>query len=388
MDTSSRYSTRGRRRRGTSIGRGAPTFPRCGELYGLADEVHGRRRAHAVRTIAFYLPQFHPTPENDQWWGNGFTEWSNVGGGTPLFDGHLQPRRPTALGYYDLRLQEAANAQFELARRYGIDGFCYYYYWFEGRRVLNRPLDDLATGKTGPFPFSICWANEDWTRSWDGSTGEVLLGQNHKPEWDFAFIEDIAPMLRNPDYIRIEGKPILLIYRADKLATPKETTRDGANGAARKASASSTSAQCSPSASTIPGRSASTLPSSFRRIVPATDTRIRPYLQYSPIFQTAYTVLRAKSDYEAFANAAMECPASRSPCIGPLWWPGTTRPGARNRRRFSRLQHSTFRKLDAGKRAQAAIEQATRSASSMPGTNGPKDPLWSPTCTSATRFWS
>ena len=198
-------------------------FPDAGELYALSDDVQGRRRAHAVRTIAFYLPQFHPVPENDQWWGRGFTEWHNVGSGFPMFDGHLQPRRPTTLGYYDLRLQDAVNAQFDLARRYGIDGFCYYYYWFEGRRVLNRPLDELASGRTGPFPFCICWANEDWTRSWDGSTGEVLLAQNHSPEGDFAFIEDIAPLLKNPNYIRVEGRPMVLVYRADKLATPKAT---------------------------------------------------------------------------------------------------------------------------------------------------------------------
>ena len=198
-------------------------FPDAGELYALSDDVQGRRRAHAVRTIAFYLPQFHPVPENDQWWGRGFTEWHNVGSGFPMFDGHLQPRRPTTLGYYDLRLQDAVNAQFDLARRYGIDGFCYYYYWFEGRRVLNRPLDELASGRTGPFPFCICWANEDWTRSWDGSTGEVLLAQNHSPEGDFAFIEDIAPLLKNPNYIRVEGRPMVLVYRAEKLATPKAT---------------------------------------------------------------------------------------------------------------------------------------------------------------------
>jgi glycosyltransferase involved in cell wall biosynthesis len=198
-------------------------YPDEREFRRLRDELTGRHRLKSVRTIAFYLPQFHPTPENNEWWGQGFTEWSNVGGAIPWFTGHLQPRRPTSLGYYDLRLPEAANAQFELAKRYGIDGFCYYYYWFEGRRILQKPLDDLASGRTGPFPFCVCWANEDWTRSWDGSTGDVMLAQNHNPASDFAFIQDVAGLLRHPGYIRVDGKPVLLIYRADKLAKPKET---------------------------------------------------------------------------------------------------------------------------------------------------------------------
>jgi glycosyltransferase involved in cell wall biosynthesis len=205
------------------LARAMADFPADRRLLGLADELACRQRAKQVRMIAFYLPQFHPTPENDQWWGKGFTEWHNVGGASPLFQGHLQPRRPTSLGYYDLRLPDAVNAQFELARRYGIDGFCYYYYWFEGRRILERPLQDLVDGRTGPFPFCICWANEDWTRSWDGSTGDVLLAQNHAPESDFRFIQDLEPLLRHPEYIRVNGKPMVLIYRADKLATPKAT---------------------------------------------------------------------------------------------------------------------------------------------------------------------
>lgn len=197
--------------------------PKESSLLELIDKLTAAKRPKASKILAFYLPQFHPIPENDQWWGRGFTEWTNVAAATPLFSEHLQPRRPTNLGYYDLRLPESANAQFDLARRYGIDGFCYYYYWFNGKRVLERPLQDLVDGKTGPFPFCICWANEDWTRSWDGASGEVLLAQNHTFESDFEFIKDVTPLLKHPDYVRVDGKPVLLIYCANKLTTPKKT---------------------------------------------------------------------------------------------------------------------------------------------------------------------
>ncbi|MBK8536756.1 MAG: glycoside hydrolase family 99-like domain-containing protein [Candidatus Competibacteraceae bacterium] len=219
-------------------------LPEQPQLLSRLDKLLSTRRIKSVQIIAFYLPQFHPIPENDQWWGKGFTEWANVTAAVPLFHGHLQPRRPTALGYYDLRLPEIANAQFDLAKRYGIDAFCYYYYWFDGKRVLDRPLQDLVDGKTGPFPFCICWANEDWTRSWDGQSGEVLLAQNHSPESDFRFIQDIAPLLRHANYVRFDGKPILLIYRPDKLAEPQKRLGRGAIGAVKKALAIFIFARC------------------------------------------------------------------------------------------------------------------------------------------------
>ncbi|SFE47181.1 glycoside hydrolase family 99-like domain-containing protein [Nitrosomonas sp. Nm166] len=200
-------------------------LPEASDILQRIDKLQAMRRTKRVQIIAFYLPQFHPIPENEQWWGKGFTEWTNVTTAAPLFSGHLQPRRPTALGYYDLRLPETANAQFELAKRYGIDAFCYYYYWFNGKRILERPLQDLMEGRSGPFPFCICWANEDWTRSWDGMSGEILLAQNHTPESDLRFIQDVAPLLKHSNYVRFDGKPVLLIYRADKLATPKKTVK-------------------------------------------------------------------------------------------------------------------------------------------------------------------
>jgi tetratricopeptide (TPR) repeat protein len=192
-------------------------------IKGMLDRLLRANHARRARIIAFYLPQYHPIPENDRWWGKGFTEWSNVAAAQPLWPGHLQPRQPGALGYYDLRLPDAANQQFELARRYGIDAFCYYYYWFNGRRVLERPLNDLVEGRSGPFPFCICWVNEEWRRNWDGQSGEILIPLEHTPESDLAFIRDVLPLLKHPDYVRVDGKPLLLVYRVAGLTQPAET---------------------------------------------------------------------------------------------------------------------------------------------------------------------
>ena len=170
-------------------------------------------RSSRVHLIPFYLPQFHPIPENDEWWGTGFTEWTKVTRAKPLFRGHRQPRLPSDLGYYDLRLPEAREAQAELARRFGLAAFCYYYYWFNGRRVLERPLNEvLASGKPD-FPFMIFWANEPWTRNWDGENSDVLLPQSYGPGWATRFAHDVAPLLRDQRYFRLDGTPMLLIYR-------------------------------------------------------------------------------------------------------------------------------------------------------------------------------
>ena len=176
-----------------------------------------------VRLIAFYLPQFHPIPENDEWWGNGFTDWKNVAIARPLFKGHYQPHIPADLGFYDLRLSEVRKAQADLAREYGIYGFCYYHYWFNGKRLLERPFEEVLKSGEPDFPFCLCWANENWTKSWDGQEKEILLKQEYSEQDDLQHILWLAQVFKDKRYIRIEGKPLMLVYRANRLPNPART---------------------------------------------------------------------------------------------------------------------------------------------------------------------
>lgn len=169
-----------------------------------------------MKTIAFYLPQFHPTAENNKWWGPGFTEWHNVSRAKALFRGHRQPRHPGELGYYDLRCADTRHEQAGLARAHGIDGFCYYHYWFHGKRLLHEPLDRMLE-ENGDFPFCLCWANEHWARTWDGKNHSLLMEQKYSESDHRAHIRWLIPILRDARYIRVRGRPLFLIYKVDDI---------------------------------------------------------------------------------------------------------------------------------------------------------------------------
>jgi lipopolysaccharide biosynthesis protein len=166
-----------------------------------------------ARLIAFYLPQFHPIPENDEWWGKGFTEWTNTAKARPMFPGHYQPHVPADLGFYDLRNPETRAAQAELAREYGFEAFCYYHYWFAGRQILERPLQEVIRSGKPDFPFCVCWANSTWTGIWHGAPNRILIEQTYPGEVDHrAHFASLLPAFSDDRYVRVNGKPLFVIY--------------------------------------------------------------------------------------------------------------------------------------------------------------------------------
>ncbi len=175
------------------------------------------------KVLAINLPQFHPFPENDKWWGKGFTEWTNVVSAKPLFKGHNQPQLPTDLGFYDLRLPEVREEQAKLATEYNIDGFCYYHYWFSGKRLMAEPIDDLIKSKKPNFPFCYFWANESWSRRWMGEEKDVLIEQKYSETDDKAHAEWLVESFKDDRYIKVNNRPIFLIYKPWDLPNAKRT---------------------------------------------------------------------------------------------------------------------------------------------------------------------
>ena len=179
-----------------------------------------------ARLIAHYLPQFHPIPENDEWWGPGFTEWTNVTKARPLFPGHYQPRLPADLGFYDLRVPEVRERQAQLAREAGIEAFCYWHYWFAGRRILERPFNDVLKSGKPDFPFCLAWANESWQGHWHGCERRTLIEQTYPGESDYdAHFQALLPAFRDRSYLRIEDRPLFVVYRPALIPNPGDFTR-------------------------------------------------------------------------------------------------------------------------------------------------------------------
>lgn len=285
------------------------------------------------RTIAFYLPQFHPIPENDEWWGEGFTDWTNVRKARPLFTGQHQPHVPADLGYYDLLDAGVREAQAALARRYGIDAFCYYHYWFHGKRLLDQPLDQVLSSGQPDLPFSLCWANEPWNRVWDGGDQFVLQPQRYSEEDDRRHIDWLLAVFADERYVKVDGRPLFLVYRATVLPDPCRTAglwRDEARRAG------------------FPDLYLCCVESHDRMIDPATvgfDASVefqpggrlkalgfRPF----PRVRAVYSKLAGRSgvkrvDYEALMREALARPDPgyvRFPCVVPDWDNTPRRPWA------------------------------------------------------------
>jgi len=177
------------------------------------------REIKTPRLIAFYLPQYHPIPENDAWWGKGFTEWTNVAKARPLFKGHYQPHIPADLGFYDLRIPEVRQAQADLAREAGVEGFCYWHYWFAGKRLLEKPFEEVLQSGKPNFPFCLAWANVTWTGIWYGAASRILIEQTYPGVADhIAHFESLLPAFLDSRYIRVDGKPLFFVLQPCDLS--------------------------------------------------------------------------------------------------------------------------------------------------------------------------
>lgn len=172
-----------------------------------------------ARAVTFYLPQYHPVPENDAWWGPGFTEWTNTAKARPLFRGHVQPHLPADLGFYDLRLPEAREAQSDLAQRYGVEAFVYWHYWFgDGRRMLERPFTEVLKTGSPSVSFCLAWANQTWSGIWHGASDRILMEQTYPgPEDERAHFETLLPAFRDERYLRVDDKPVFYVFRPEEL---------------------------------------------------------------------------------------------------------------------------------------------------------------------------
>lgn len=179
-----------------------------------------------ARVIAFYLPQYHPIPENNEWWGPGFTEWTNAAKAKPLFRDHYQPHIPADLGYYDLRVPETRVQQAQMARQHGVEAFCYYHYWFGGKRLLQRPFNEVLASGEPDFPFCLCWANATWTGIWHGNPKTILMEQTYPGQADYkAHFLELLTAFRDPRYLTVDGKPLFIIYKPKDIPEIKDVVR-------------------------------------------------------------------------------------------------------------------------------------------------------------------
>lgn len=275
----------------------------------------------SARVLAFYLPQFHPIPENDAWWGPGFTEWTSVARGRPAFPGHDQPRLPGELGFYDLRLPEVMEAQAELARSHGVDGFCFYHYWFQGRRLLEAPVERLLVSGRPDLPFCLCWANESWTRAWDGRSDEVLIAQEYSEDDDRAHLRDLLRFFADPRYVRVQGRPLFLVYRPSRLPDPRRTAEAWREEAARAG---------------LPGLHLCGVESFFEDRAGPEAYGFDAAVEFQPDWANLGEPLAHPAfgrhrvyDYGAFVAAQLakpDAPYRRYPCVTPRWDNTARRP--------------------------------------------------------------